>query len=170
MTRCFFISSKKQKKAVMTMDEKVLEPILQFLGKNWGYVLAAFSILFEITPIKIHPITTFLGWIGKKLTGDIRKDIADLREDVDMQRLSSIRSLVLDFSNSCLNGRKHTKEEFDHILDENKNYEQLVSKYEDKIQNDVYKEAIEYIKRIYRKRMDRRDFLSTPAPDLDEEE
>ena len=77
---------------------------------------------------------------------------------------------LLPRSDRCLNGRKHTKEEFDHILDENKNYEQLVSKYEDKIQNDVYKEAIEYIKRIYRKRMDKRDFLSTPAQDLDEEE
>ena len=152
------------------MEEKALEPVLQFLGNNWGWILAVFLIFFEVTPIKLHPITWILGWIGKKLNGSLKQDIADLRKDVDEQRMSAIRSLVLDFSNSCLNGRKHTKEEFDHILDENKNYEQLVSKYEDKIQNDVYKEAIEYIKRIYRKRMDKRDFLSTPAPDLDEEE
>ena len=82
------------------MNEKALEPVWKFLGNNWGWILAAFSVLFEITPIKIHPITSLLRWIGKKLTGDIRQDIADLREDVDMQRLSSIRSLVLDFSNS----------------------------------------------------------------------
>ena len=119
------------------MNEKALEPVWHFLGNNWGWILAAFSVLFEITPIKIHPITSLLRWIGKRLTGDIRQDIADLREDVDMQRLSSIRSLVLDFSNSCLNGRKHTKEEFDHILEENKNYMKLVDKYKDKIENDV---------------------------------
>ena len=149
------------------MNEKALEPVWHFLGNNWGWILAAFSVLFEITPIKIHPITSLLRWIGKRLTGDIRQDIADLREDVDMQRLSSIRSLVLDFSNSCLNGRKHTKEEFDHILEENKNYEKLVAKYHDKIENDVYKEAIAYIKRIYRKRMDKRDFLTTPTIEMD---
>ena len=149
------------------MNEKALGPVWQFLGNNWGWVLAAFSVLFEITPIKIHPITSLLRWIGKKLTGDIRQDIADLREDVDMQRLSSIRSLVLDFSNSCLNGRKHTKEEFDHILEENKNYGKLVDKYQDKIENDVYKEAIAYIKRIYRKRLDKRDFLTTPTIEMD---
>ena len=149
------------------MNEKALEPVWKFLGNNWGWILAAFSVLFEITPIKIHPITSLLRWIGKKLTGDIRQDIADLREDVDMQRLSSIRSLVLDFSNSCLNGRKHTKEEFDHILEENKNYEKLVAKYNGKIENDVYKEAIAYIKRIYRKRMDKRDFLTTPTIEMD---
>ena len=123
--------------------------------------------LFEIAPIKIHPVTSILGWIGKKLTGDIRQDIADLRKDLDEQRMSNIRSLVLDFSNSCLNGRKHTKEEFDHILEENKIYETLVKQY--KIENDVYAEAIAYIKRVYRKRMDKRDFLSARV-DLESEE
>ena len=142
-----------------------LEPIKQFLGSNWGWIVSAFLVLFEITPIKIHPITSILGWIGKKLNGNLKQDIADLRKDVDEQRMSSIRSLVLDFSNSCLNGRKHTKEEFDHILEENKTYEKLVEKYE--IDNDVYKEAIAYIKRIYRKRLDKRDFLSTPLAEQD---
>lgn len=140
-----------------------MEPIRQFLGNNWGWIVSAFLILFEVTPIKIHPITSILGWIGKKLNGSLKQDIADLRKDVDEQRMSSIRSLVLDFSNSCLNGRKHTKEEFDHILEENKTYERLVARYE--IDNDVYKEAIAYIKRIYRKRLDKRDFLSTPPAD-----
>ena len=146
------------------MDDKALEPILQFLGGNWGWILAVLSVLFEITPIKIHPVSAVLGWIGKKLNGSLKQDIADLRKDVDEQRMSSIRTLVLDFSNSCLNGRKHTKEEFDHILEENKIYERLVARYE--IDNDVYKEAIAYIKRIYRKRLDKRDFLSTPTADV----
>ena len=150
------------------MDEKALEPILQFLGGNWGWILAVLSVLFEITPIKLHPVSTVLGWIGKKLNGSLKADIADLRKDVDEQRMSGIRTLVLEFSNSCLNGRKHTKEEFDHILEENKIYEKLVEKYG--IDNDVYKEAIAYIKRIYRKRLDKRDFLSTPVPDADDPE
>lgn len=149
------------------MDDKALEPIVSFLRGNWGWVLAVLGTLFEIAPIKIHPVTAVLGWIGKKLTGDIRQDIADLRKDVDEQRMSSIRSLVLDFSNSCLNGRKHTKEEFDHILEENKTYEELIKKY--KVENEVYTEAYAYIKRIYRKRMDKRDFLSAPA-ELDDAE
>lgn len=147
------------------MDSKAMEPVWQFLGSNWGWILAVFLVFFEITPIKLHPITSLLGWIGKKLNGSLKQDIADLRKDVDEQRMSSIRSLVLDFSNSCLNGRKHTKEEFDHVLEENKIYERLVARYE--IDNDVYKEALAYIKRIYRKRMDKRDFLSTPTVEMD---
>lgn len=147
------------------MEEKALEPVLQFLSGNWGWLLAAFLVFFEITPIKLHPITSLLGWIGKKLNGSLKQDIADLRKDVDEQRMAAIRTLVLDFSNSCLNGRKHTKEEFDHVLEENKVYEKLVERYE--IDNDVYKEAIAYIKRIYRKRMDKRDFLTAPTIEMD---
>ncbi len=151
------------------MSKEALEPILQFLGNNWGWILAIFLVFFEITPIKLHPITSLLGWIGKKLNGSLKADIADLRKDVDEQRMSTIRTLVLDFSNSCLNKRKHTKEEFDHILEENKIYERLVAKYH--VDNDVYAEAIAYIKRIYRRRLDKGDFLTTPsAGELDTEE
>lgn len=151
------------------MSKEALEPILQFLGNNWGWILALFLVFFEITPIKLHPITSLLGWIGKKLNGSLKADIADLRKDVDEQRMSTIRTLVLDFSNSCLNKRKHTKEEFDHILEENKIYERLVAKYH--VDNDVYAEAIAYIKRIYRRRLDKGDFLTTPsAGELDTEE
>lgn len=144
-----------------------MAPLIDFLGGNWGWVLAVFLVFFEITPIKLHPISSLLGWIGNKLTGSLKQDIADLRRDVDEQRMSSIRSLVLDFSNSCLNRRKHTKEEFDHILEENKVYEKLVERYE--IDNDVYKEAIDYVKRVYRKRMDKGDFLTAPL-NVDEDE
>lgn len=146
--------------------EKALSPFMGWLGGNWGWVIALFCVFFEIAPIKIHPISFALSWLGKKLTGDIRKDIADLREDVDRQRMANIRSLVLDFSNSCLNGKKHTKEEFDHVISENHVYEDLVRRYN--LRNEVYSEAYDYIKRIYRKRLDRRDFLT--APPLDSED
>ena len=136
-----------------------MEQLGKWLGGNWGWVIAVFCIFFEIAPIKLHPISFALGWLGKKLTGDIRKDIADLREDVDRQRMSTIRSLVLDFSNTCLNGRRHTKEEFDHVIAENHNYETLVAKYG--ISNDVYTEAYAYILRVYRKCLDGHMFLST---------
>lgn len=137
-----------------------LEKLGEWLGGNWGWVIAVFCIFFEVAPIKLHPISFFLGWLGKKLTGDIRKDIADLREDVDKQRMSAIRSLVLDFSNSCLLGRRHTKEEFDHVIAENHHYETLVARYG--VANDVYTEAYAYILRVYRQCLDGHKFLTTP--------
>lgn len=142
-----------------------MEKLAEWLGGNWGWVIVVFSVFFEVAPIKVHPISSVLGWFGRKITGDLRKDIADLREDVDRQRMANIRSLVLDFSNSCLNGRKHTREEFDHVIAENHNYENLVRKYG--VTNDVYTEAYGYILRVYRACLDGHKFLTTPAGEID---
>ena len=140
---------------------KDMKEMVDWLSGNWGWVVSVFCVFFEIAPIKLHPITAFLGWLGKKLTGDIRKEISDLREDVDAQRMANIRSTVLNFSNSCLLGRRHTKEEFDHIIAENKTYEKLVAQYG--VSNEVYTEAYEYIKRVYRSCLDGHKFLMTPV-------
>ena len=141
--------------------QKILQPLIDWLGGNWGWVILVFCTLFEIAPIKIHPVTAFLSWIGKKLTGDIRKDLNDLRSDFDQQRIALIRETVLDFANSCINSRKHTKEEFEYIINENKTYELLVQKY--KINNDVYKESYDYILRLYRRLLDDGKFMPVPA-------
>lgn len=169
----------------MGMKSNSLEPVVSWLGGNWGWVLAVFCVFFEIAPIKLHPISYVLNWLGKKLTSGIKQDIADLRADtdanfaamdarltanekaVDMQRIAGIRTVVLDFSNSCLIGRIHTKEEFDHVLSENKVYETLVKKHE--IQNEVYAEAYDYIKRTYRYCLDHKKFLTVP-PETDHED
>lgn len=156
-----------------------MEPVVQWLAGNWGWALSVFLVFFEIAPIKLHPITGILGWLGKKLTSGITADIAELKRDtdanyasleerisntekaVDMQRIGNIRTSVLNFANSCLNKRKHTKEEFEHILAENSVYDELVEKYN--IRNEVYAESYAYIKRIYQRCLDRHDFLSVPA-------
>lgn len=141
--------------------QKILAPLAEWLGGNWGWVILAFCTVFEIAPVKLHPVTAILGWIGKRLTGDIREDLNKLRKDVDQQRISTIRSEILDFGNSCINGRKHTKEEFDYIIAENSAYEEIVEKYE--IDNDVYRETYGYILRLYRRLLDEGKFLQTPA-------
>ena len=138
-----------------------LKSFFDLLRENWGWVVGVFCLFFEIAPIKLHPITFILGWVGRRLTGDLKNDMEDLRRDVDMQRIAGIRALVLDFANSCMNKRKHSKEEFENIINENKVYEKLVQKYE--IKNDVYAEDYAYVKRVYRKCLDEHKFLVAPT-------
>lgn len=76
----------------------------------------------------------------------------------DMQTIRQIRAHVLDFANSCMNKRKHTKLEFENIIEENKQYKALVKKY--KIENDVYKEDYEFIMKIYHRCQDEGSFLN----------
>ena len=67
----------------------------------------------------------------------------------DLQTIRQIRAHILDFANSCMNKRKHTKLDFENIFEEDKRYKALVKKYN--IENDVYKEDYDYIRKIYRK-------------------
>lgn len=76
----------------------------------------------------------------------------------DMQTVRQIKAHVLDFANSCMNKRKHTRLDFENIIHENEEYERLVKQYG--LVNDVYKEDFEYIMTIYRKCRDERAFLN----------
>lgn len=75
----------------------------------------------------------------------------------DLQTIRQIRAHVLDFANSCMNKRKHTKLDFENIIDENKQYKALIKKYN--IENDVYKEDYEFIMKIYHRCQDEGSFL-----------
>lgn len=189
-------------------------------------ILCIFSGLFKIAKKEIDPLGKFVGWIGKQITKDVRKDVADLKEDTakkfdeikkdrnqkidelmtdyntkisdlkvdldafenrtngsidevkkssskncnlvrkrldaveksnDMQSVRQIRAHVLDFANSCMNGRKHTQKDFDNIFEENKEYMTFCKKY--KIKNERYTEDYEFILRAYKKCQDENSFL-----------
>lgn len=72
----------------------------------------------------------------KEDVGVLKKDFDALAKDVDVNEMDTIRSVVLDFANSCRNGRRHSKEEFDHIISLNDKYTSLLEKYGTK--NGVY--------------------------------
>lgn len=76
----------------------------------------------------------------------------------DMQTVRQIKAHVLDFANSCMNGRKHTFRDFRNIIKENKQYETLVKKYG--LVNDVYKDDFEFIMEIYHDCKKNRSFLN----------
>lgn len=76
----------------------------------------------------------------------------------DMQTVMQIRSHILDFANSCMNDRQHSKKEFENIIDENTLYEELVKKYN--IKNAVYTEDYKYVMEIYHQCQKKGSFLN----------
>ena len=128
--------------------------ILDWAQAHWGvctFVLAAFV---QITPgIKFSPLT----WIGNLFLGSIRKDISGLQGQIDENEKDRIRWEVLDFANSCRNGRRHTKDEYQHIITLHDKYKRLLQKTNDT--NGVFDEDYAYIKRLYAERQERNDFL-----------
>lgn len=96
----------------------------------------------------------------------VKREVEEIKKSNDMQTIRQIRAHVLDFANSCMNHRKHSKQDFENIIDENTLYETLVKKY--RVKNKVYEEDYKFIMKIYHHCQDNNCFLRDP--DVEQEE
>lgn len=142
-----------------------IEEVLKWIVPNLVPFIVILSALIQITPIKWNPITSFVKWFGRIVTEpiDLKIDqltetMDDLQEEVNTNEKDRIRWEVLDFANSCRNGRKHTKEEFVHIIALNDKYKVLLAKTGD--QNGVFEADFDYIRRLYDKCQEKNSFLT----------
>ena len=88
---------------------------------------------------------------------NVTERLDQMQKSNDMQTVRQIKAHVLEFANSCLNGVKHTKKDFDNIIEENQEYESLVEKYT--LVNNVYTEDFNYIMKVYHKCQENNSFL-----------
>lgn len=145
----------------------------------WGIVLFLTSIGIDIIPkIKWSPWTTLIKWIGSRFNSKIdssvdglRKEIKELDTKIDTvqseltkhvmeseaKALQDTRRDILDFANACMNGRKHTKEQFDFIIKQCDDYERYIK--DNDIKNGVIEAAIKEIRRLYGKCIREHTFL-----------
>lgn len=129
-------------------------------------ILAFIGIFIEISPIKINPLSTLIQWIGNTFNKDTRKQLAsislkleEVSERIDKIELNDMRSAILDFSNSCMNERRHTKEEFEHVIDLHSQYEEIIS--EKGLKNGRVDLAFRYISELYTKCLNENSFLDS---------
>lgn len=133
-------------------------------------IIAFLGVFVEITPIKINPISSLLKYCGSKLNEDLRNDIKDMKSDiekldnkVDANEIDRIRWEILDFSNSCRNKRKHTRDEFLHIIELNQKYHKIIK--EKGIENGQIDLEYDFIEGIYKKCLENNSFLCANGDD-----
>lgn len=109
-------------------------------------------------------------WIGGLITKPVMDELSSLKVDVDAVKSGleetkreqqenekdRIRWEILDFANSCRNGRRHTKDEYEHVFRMNDKYEKLLKDGE---KNSYFAAEYEYIKHLYAERQEKNDFL-----------
>lgn len=145
----------------------------------WGIVVFLTSIGIEIIPkFKWNPWTALIRWIGSRFNAKIDGKIDSVRGELkvldkkidrvqseldkhvsesEIKALQDTRLDILDFSNACMNQRKHTKEQFDFMIKQCDNYEAYIKKNE--IKNGVIEAAIKEIRRLYEKCIQEHSFL-----------
>ena len=145
--------------AVHTFDiDSVWEAVKWFLS-----ILTACGIVIDLTPgIKFQPVRWVLKRMGNLINADIKKQLDELQKEVTEFKVDSWRAEILDFSESCMNHRRHTKEQFDHVIEILDKYDKYIT--ENKLTNGQVDVAHEYILEIYKQCIRENDFA------LDEEE
>lgn len=134
------------------------------IARNVTLLLVALSAFIEITPIKFNPITVLFGWVGKKFNGAVLEKLSQqdeamdkIRDVVDDNEIDRIRWEILDFSNSCRQGKKHTLDEFVHIIELNEKYHKILDRR--KLTNGRIDLEYSYIVSIYEECQKKDSFL-----------
>ncbi len=134
-----------------------MQQIVEWIGKYLWQIVIVLSIFIQITPIKINPWSALFKWIGGFLTNEINNKLDKISKEVAENEKDRIRWEILDFANSCRNGRRHTRDEFQHIVELRDKYERLLKETKDK--NGVFEVEYQYILDLYAERMEKNDFL-----------
>jgi len=141
-----------------------MQQVVEWIGKNLWTIIIIVSIFIQITPIKVNPWSALFKWIGKAITGNacskidgLMEKVEKIEKDVKTNEKDRIRWEILDFANSCRNDRKHTRDEFQHIVALNDKYKRLLKETNDS--NGVFEVEYNYIQDLYAERLEKNDFL-----------
>ena len=122
-------------------------------------ILAGLGIVVDMTPgIELQPVRWIIKQLGNLMNHDMEEKLEALQKDFTEHKVESWRYEILDFANSCMNHRQHTKEEFDHIIDVHNKYDTYIKDKE--IENGQIDLAYNYISEIYIKLLKENGFLS----------
>lgn len=138
-----------------------MHELIKQLFENHGTLVVVLLCLVEITPIKINPLSWVFKWIGEKINGELRTeikslhdglleardDLNELKGDVEQMKVDAMRWDILTFANACHCGKRHTKEEWNHVISQCQEYEDYIERKQ--ISNGVIVEETKYLRELY---------------------
>lgn len=153
-----------------------IQKILESVGGTW-IALGSIAVLgwclskIEVSKIKINPWTTIRKWIGDTFGKEHGEQITALDkrlkvietlltrhiEDSDRRDAERSRRRILEFEREIQWDVKHSKEEFEDMLETIRQYESYCASHPD-FKNHVAVEATAHIQEVYRERLRKRDF------------
>lgn len=124
---------------------------------NPAVIFCSAITIVEIVPIKINPWKWIFSKISNLLIGDLRKDLDEVKTELRETKVQNWRWNVLDFANSCRNGRRHSQDEWRHTISQLAEYEDYIER--NGITNGVFEEDARYLREEYQNHCRNNDFL-----------
>lgn len=119
-------------------------------GEMAGWAVTGLAILLslvQVSPLKLNPWDSILGWLGKKLNGAAEKRLEELQKQVRDMWINTHRQSILTFARECRGDIPHDAEEWNHILSIADEYEVFCKK--NTVSNGVVKADTEYVRGLY---------------------
>lgn len=130
---------------------------LKDIVTNPYVILIGTTTLIEVAPIKVNPWKWFFTTLGNLLTGELKQEVQALKKEVLETKVQNWRWNVLDFANSCRNGRRHSHDEWRHTMSQLAEYEDYIESHN--ISNGIFEEDAKYLRDLYQDISKRNDFL-----------
>ena len=157
---------------------ETVKKIFESAGGAW-VALGSFALLgwflskIEVSKIKINPWATIRKWIGDTFGKEHGEQITALEtrlqaieelltrhiHNSDRRDAERSRRRILEFEREIQWDIKHSKEEFEDMLETIRQYESYCTEHPD-FKNHVAVEAIAHIHEVYRERLRKRDFAT----------
>lgn len=138
---------------------------LQWFYNNMGITIIGAITLIQIAPIKIDPWKAIVKMISKWLMEETNEKVDNLAKEIgEVQKAGNVRYVnatrweILSFSNSCRRNGKHTREEWEHIIQQLKEYEEFINA--NNITNGVIEQETEFLRDLYKEILRKNDFLA----------
>lgn len=140
--------------------------IASYTGEGVSILVIIMTIL-QVAPIEINPWSWFMRKLGQAINGEVIEKVDQLGKDLDKfektyeeREATQARIRILRFNDEIIHSPdiRHTKEHFDQILMDIKNYEEYCAEHEFYV-NHIADDAIARIRRIYQKCGDNNSFL-----------
>lgn len=100
------------------LSKAVGQWIINNLGWTAIIILVIVSCLFKIAKREVDPLGWIIEHIGKALTKDVRKDVADLRKETN-EKISDLRTDLDDFEEKSKKGCDFLKARMDQMEESN---------------------------------------------------
>ena len=151
--------------------DAIADMTLGQMAKGAVLLLVGLLSFVEFTKIKVNPLSAIFNWIGGKINAPMirridelskkqdeqKKAIEDLQDTQDDNEIDRIRWEILDFANSCKQKKRHTLDEFDHIIELNEKYHRILKRRN--LTNGKIDLEYNYIVQIYKKCQEENSFL-----------
>ena len=141
------------------MNEQIIDIL-----KYGIWIVFGSGFVLELSPVKINPLSSLLGWIGKRLNKDVKNDISQMKLDMKSVKselqdhiIQSQRRNILNFADELMRAEKKSKENFDNIISIHDRYNKFIE--ENELENGQVNLAFDYISAIYKDCLINNSFL-----------